>query len=157
MFNSLEEQFASNTAVPRELGCFRKTTTYNQQPTTKKNNKNNQHPIWRGSVLTGEELPPHSGALNHALSPSRWSNPLPAIPPYVVMARHLFRAPTAEETSTVKTQILMPAMNIFGRNTTKKRKRRNTFSKKKNENEKKNEKHESKISTTWTLLTSNFH
>ena len=29
---------------------------------------NNNDTIWRGSVLTGEEPPPHSGALNHALS-----------------------------------------------------------------------------------------
>ena len=29
---------------------------------------NNNNTIWRGSVLTGEELPRHSGELNHALS-----------------------------------------------------------------------------------------
>ena len=29
---------------------------------------NNYNPIWRGSVLTGEEPPPHSGELNHALT-----------------------------------------------------------------------------------------
>ena len=29
---------------------------------------NSNHTIWRGSVLTGEEPPPHSGELNHALS-----------------------------------------------------------------------------------------
>ena len=28
---------------------------------------NNNNTIWRGSVLTGEELPPHSGELKHAL------------------------------------------------------------------------------------------
>ena len=32
------------------------------------NSNNNNDAIWRGSVLTGEELPPHSGELNHALS-----------------------------------------------------------------------------------------
>ena len=29
---------------------------------------NNNNTIWRGSVLTGEEPPPHAGELNHALS-----------------------------------------------------------------------------------------
>ena len=29
---------------------------------------NNDDPIWRGSALTGEEPPPNSGVLNHALS-----------------------------------------------------------------------------------------
>ena len=31
------------------------------------NNNNNNNTIWRGSVLTGEEPPPHSGELKHAL------------------------------------------------------------------------------------------
>ena len=31
-------------------------------------NNNNNNTIWRGSVLTGEEPPPHSGELKHALS-----------------------------------------------------------------------------------------
>ena len=31
-------------------------------------NNNNNNTIWRGSVLIGEEPPPHSGELNHALS-----------------------------------------------------------------------------------------
>ena len=30
--------------------------------------RNNNSTIWRGSVLAGEELPPHSGELSHALS-----------------------------------------------------------------------------------------
>ena len=37
-------------------------------------NNNNNNPIWGGSVLTGEELPPHCGELNHALSPSGGPN-----------------------------------------------------------------------------------
>ena len=32
------------------------------------NNNNNNNTIWGGSVLTGEEPPPHSGELKHALS-----------------------------------------------------------------------------------------
>ena len=31
-------------------------------------NNNNNNAIWRGSVLTGEEPPPHSGELKHALT-----------------------------------------------------------------------------------------
>ena len=33
--------------------------------------RNNNNTIWRGSVLTGEEPPPHSGELKHALQLSR--------------------------------------------------------------------------------------
>ena len=32
------------------------------------NNKNNNNTVWRGSVFTGEEPPPHSGDLKYALS-----------------------------------------------------------------------------------------
>ena len=32
------------------------------------NNNNNNNTIWRGSVLTGEEPPPQSGELKHALT-----------------------------------------------------------------------------------------
>ena len=32
------------------------------------NNNNNNNTIWRGSVLTGEEPPPHSGELKHTLT-----------------------------------------------------------------------------------------
>ena len=59
-------------------------------------NNNNSIPIWGGSVFTGEEPPPHSGELTHALS-----QVCAAIPPSVVMT-HLHGAPTTEETSTVK-------------------------------------------------------
>ena len=31
-------------------------------------NNNNKNTIWRGSVLSGEEPPPHSGELKHALT-----------------------------------------------------------------------------------------
>ena len=49
------------------------TTTHNNTHHTKhtqqhNNHNNNNNPIWRGSVSTGEELPPHPGELNHALS-----------------------------------------------------------------------------------------
>ena len=54
--------------------------------------------IWGGSVLTGEELPPHSGELKHALPQAGGPNPIPAIPPYVVRTPHLHGAPTTEET-----------------------------------------------------------
>ena len=43
------------------------------------NNKNNSGTIWRGSVLTGEEPPPHSGELNHAL-PKQAAQPNPSYP-----------------------------------------------------------------------------
>ena len=48
------------------------TTPQNKQPnnqTTKSDTMthNNNNTIWRGSVLTGEEPPPHSEELNHAL------------------------------------------------------------------------------------------
>ena len=39
-------------------------TTSKKEETT----HNNKNTIWRGSVLTGEEPPPHSGELKHALS-----------------------------------------------------------------------------------------
>ena len=42
----------------------RQQTTNNKQHTT----YNNNNPIWGGSVLTGEEPPPHTKKLNHALS-----------------------------------------------------------------------------------------
>ena len=38
--------------------------------------------------------------------PSRWPNPTPAIPPYVVRIPHLHGAPTTEKTSTVKLRYL---------------------------------------------------
>ena len=42
----------------------RHTTTHNNTTTQQDNNNNT---IWTGSVLTGEEPPPHSGELKHAL------------------------------------------------------------------------------------------
>ena len=39
------------------------TTTHSQN----NNKNNNNNTIWEGSVLTGEEPPPHSGELKHAL------------------------------------------------------------------------------------------
>ena len=46
------------------LAHLDKNTCVKSQPL----NSNNNNTIWRGSVLTGEELPPHSEKLNHALS-----------------------------------------------------------------------------------------
>ena len=43
--------------------CVHTNTT-----TTTTNTNNINNPIWGGSVLTGEEPPPHSGELKHALS-----------------------------------------------------------------------------------------
>ena len=62
------------------------------------NNNNNNNTIWGGSVSTGEEPPPHSGELKHALTQAGGPNPIPAIPPYVVRTPHLHGAPTTEET-----------------------------------------------------------
>ena len=55
-------------------------------PWPRRNINNNNTTIWRGSVLTGEEPPRHSWELNHALSPSRWPNPIPAFRP--MSSRH---------------------------------------------------------------------
>ena len=55
--------------------------------------------------LTGEEPPPHSGELNHALS--QVGGPIPAIPPHVVRTPDFQGAPTAEETSFVFTLVEM--------------------------------------------------
>ena len=43
------------------------------------NNNNNNNTIWRGSVLAGEEPPPHSGELKHAL-PMQAAQPNPSFP-----------------------------------------------------------------------------
>ena len=45
------------------------TTTKTITITNNNNNQQQQNTIWRGTVSTGEEHPPHSGELNHALSP----------------------------------------------------------------------------------------
>ena len=42
--------------------------TYTSRLLSSRVNNNNNKTIWRGSVFTGEEPPPHSGELNHALS-----------------------------------------------------------------------------------------
>ena len=42
-------------------------TTATQPHSHNNNNNNNNNTIWGGSVLTGEEPPPHSGELKHAL------------------------------------------------------------------------------------------
>ena len=44
------------------------TDTNNNSNTNTTNNNNNTNTIWEGSILTGEEPPPHSGELKHALS-----------------------------------------------------------------------------------------
>ena len=47
------------------------TAIRNPQTSNRKlptSNHNNNNTIWRGSVLTGEEPPPHSGELNHSHS-----------------------------------------------------------------------------------------
>ena len=41
--------------------------THRSSKPASKNNHNNNNTIWGGSVFTGEEPPPHSGELNHAL------------------------------------------------------------------------------------------
>ena len=44
------------------------TYAFRLKDRVKNNHNNNNNAIWGGSVLTGEELPPHSGELKHALS-----------------------------------------------------------------------------------------
>ena len=82
-------------------------TTHNTQhphhhTTTPPTHHNNNNTIWRGSVLTGEEPPPHSGEEAHALSEVGGPTQPPAIPPHIVKTPHLHGAPTTEETSFVK-------------------------------------------------------
>ena len=50
------------------LGCGDHTHTLNRDQNNNNNNNNNNNTIWRGSVLTGEEPPPHSGELKRALA-----------------------------------------------------------------------------------------
>ena len=44
------------------------TYTHLESRQNNNNNNNNNNTIWGGSVLTGEEPPPHSGELKHALT-----------------------------------------------------------------------------------------
>ena len=59
---------------------------------------NNNNTIWGGSVLTGEELPPHSGELKHALTQAGGPTQSQLSRPFVVRTPHLHGAPTTEET-----------------------------------------------------------
>ena len=63
---------------------------------------NNNYTIWCGYFVTGEELPPHSGGLKHALLQAGGPTQFPAFPPCVVKTPHLHGAPTTKETSLVK-------------------------------------------------------
>ena len=75
---------------PRRVCLWSKTNQINHSTTT-------NNTIWGGSVLTGEEPPPHSGSWS-MLSSKQAPNPIPAIPPCVVRTPHLHGAPTTEET-----------------------------------------------------------
>ena len=77
------------------------TTTTQQQPQQQRHLKNNlgrlrlnrrgaSTPLWRVEACS---------------LPSRWPNPIQAIPPFVVKTPHLHGAPTTEETSFVKPPI----------------------------------------------------
>ena len=57
--------FPQRPQQPTTTTTHHSTTAHNTQQHHTNNNKNT---IWRGSVLTGEELPPHSGELSHALT-----------------------------------------------------------------------------------------
>ena len=48
--------------------CPSLTPDETTKTTTTTNDNNNNNTIWGGSFLTGEEPPPHSGELKHALS-----------------------------------------------------------------------------------------
>ena len=86
---------------------------------TKNNNNNNS--IWRGTVLTGEEPPPHSGELNHALSQSggqtqsQQSRPLSS-------GHHISTGHRPRRKHLCCDS--MPAMKLFARNTRKKKKKK---------------------------------
>ena len=83
-----------------------KTNNNNKNNKKKKNdnnnnntlrNNNNNNTIWGGSVLTGEEPPPHSGELKHAL-PQAGGPTQSQQSRHVVRTPHLHGAPTTEET-----------------------------------------------------------
>ena len=56
------------------------SSTSNSNSNSKQHTTNNNKTIWRGSVLTGEEPPPHSGELKHALPPKQVAQPNPSCP-----------------------------------------------------------------------------
>ena len=59
-----QQQRNNNATITQQQ---RRNTT-NTNTSTNTNNNNNNNTMWRGFVLIGEEPPPHSGELNHALS-----------------------------------------------------------------------------------------
>ena len=58
----------NNTSLSDSLQHCCTLWPYTLHTSTRVQNNNDNNTIWRGSVLTSEELPPHSGELNHALS-----------------------------------------------------------------------------------------
>ena len=107
------------------------TTRHDTTRHNNNNNNNNNNTIWRGSVLTGEERPPHSGELKHALTQaggptqSQLSRPMSS-GYHISMEHRLRRKRLNSDTDAIN-------KNIVERNT-----REDTFSleKKKKENEK---------------------
>ena len=97
---------------------------------------NNNYTIWCGYFVTGEELPPHSGGLKHALLQAGGPTQFPAFPPYVVKTPHLHGAPTTKETSFVK-----PWFKCWKRKN-KQRKRKKQEQEQKKKNKKQGEKKE---------------
>ena len=74
------------------------------------NNSNNNNTIWGGSVFTGEEPPPHSGELKHALSQaggptqSQLSRPMSS-GHHISMEHRLRRKQLNSDTNTSKKNI----------------------------------------------------
>ena len=101
------------------------------------NNDNNNTTIWGGSVLTGEEPPPHSGELKHALpqaggpTQSQLSRPMPS--GHHISMEHRRRRKQLNSNTNASHK------KIFERDTRKK-KRRNFFSGKKWKKKMKNSK-----------------
>ncbi len=87
-------------------------------------NNNNNYTIWGGSVLTGEEPPPHSGELKHALpqagGPTQSQLSRPASSGHHISMEHRLRRKQLNSDSNASNK------KIFERNTRKK-KRRNFF------------------------------
>ena len=104
-------------------------TVVKERDKNNKNKNNNNITIWRGSVLTGEEFPPHPGELNHALSQVRG-------PTQSQLSR--CRQDTMEHRLRRKHLLLNPDTNAG-----KEKKRKNFFFRK-NEKMKKNEKNKRK-------------
>ena len=100
------------------------TYAFRLKDRVKNNNNNNNNTIWVGSVLIGEEPPPHSGELKHALpqeggpTQSQLSRPMSS-GHYISMEHRLRRKQSNSDTNASNKKYL--------KRNTRKMKRRNFF------------------------------